>query len=274
MFKGAVRTAVFSSLVVAGSFVTLNSFHGNASNHGENFLSSFKKKTYALSVSAEDALTSLANIRLVKNERASPSKETVLFDINAKTKALSANAKGLNPKAIKLALKAYQKAQQKGLVKQKDIITIVDFSKVSTKDRLYVFDLKTNKVLFHELVMHGKKSGNKIPTSFSNKPESKKSSIGAFLTKNTYKGKFGYALRIQGLEKGINHNVASRSIVVHASKFVSHKLAQAHHRLARSLGCFAVSPKISTPLINTIKNGSLIFAYAPDEHYLSSSTFI
>lgn len=195
------------------------------------------------------------------------------FDIDAQARKLSAEARNLDPRVVKLGLEAYSKARGAGL-DQEQILTIVDYHIPSTQPRLFVFDLKTNNLLFKELVAHGKNSGDNVPTSFSNAPSSLKSSLGVFLTQNTYIGHHGYSLRLAGLERGFNDMAAAREIVVHAANYVNTAFAHAHGRLGKSWGCFAVDPTIASSLISTIKGGTLIFAYYPDHNYLSRSSFL
>lgn len=198
---------------------------------------------------------------------------TVSDSLDSQAKLISAKAQNLDPHVLKLGLQAYLKAKQQGL-EQKDLLTIVDYTKPSTETRLWVIDLKENNVLFQELVAHGKNSGDNLPTSFSNQPSSLKSSLGVFITEDTYVGKHGYSLRLAGLEKGINDMAEARDIVVHAAAYVGEQFAKIHGRLGRSWGCFAVNPKIAPSIINTIKGGSLVFAYYPDRHWLSHSPFL
>jgi hypothetical protein len=187
--------------------------------------------------------------------------------------SLSARAQNLNPQVAKLGLIAYSKAHAQGLDPQQ-LLTIVDYSKPSTETRMWVFDLKTQQLLFQNLVAHGKGSGDNIPTSFSDAFSSHKSSIGLFVTEKPYIGHHGYSLKLAGLEKGFNDMAAAREIVVHAANYVSEQFAAAHGRLGRSWGCFAVNPKVATPIINTIKNGTLLFAYYPDQDWLSRSRYL
>ena len=193
--------------------------------------------------------------------------------LDAEAKILSAKAENLDPQIAKLGLESYLKARALQLDPQK-ILTIVDYSTASTAPRMWVFDLKDNTLLYKTLVAHGKNSGENIPTSFSDNPQSLQSSVGVFLTGNTYQGEHGYSLRLNGLEAGFNDNAAARNIVVHAANYVSEEFAQAHGRLGRSFGCFALNPQIAKPIINTIKAGTLLFAYAPDQDWLAHSRFI
>jgi len=182
-------------------------------------------------------------------------------------------AEGLSPEVLNLALKAYDKLRQQGY-DQQQVLTIVDYSKPSTQPRMWVIDLKNLKVAFRALVAHGKNSGDDYAESFSNQPESLKSSIGVYLTSNTYVGHDGYSLRLNGLEPGFNSNALSRDIIVHPASYVSEDFAETHKRLGRSWGCFAVDPKISNQLIDSIKEGTVIFAYYPDKQWLEHSQFI
>ncbi len=206
-------------------------------------------------------------------QRTAPKYSIGSFNLDSEARLLSARAQNFDPQVIKMGLQAYLKLRGQGLDPQQ-VLTIVDYSLPSTKPRLVVFDLKSNNVLFKELVAHGKKSGGNVPTSFSNSPQSLKSSLGVFLTGHTYSGHHGYSLKLHGLEKGFNDMAAARDIVVHAANYVNEAFAHAHGRLGASWGCFAVRPTVSSALINTIKDGTMIFAYYPDRNYLSKSSFL
>lgn len=185
---------------------------------------------------------------------------------------LSAQAKNLNPKVIKLALIAYHNAVKQG-VTQKKYLTIVDYSLPSTERRLWVFDLENNKMLFNELVAHGKCSGENQSTSFSNDPSSNKSSIGLFVTGDTYSGKHGYSLRLNGMEQGFNSNAKERAVVMHSANYVNDNIAKTG-RLGRSLGCLALDPAVSKSVIDVIKDGTVIFSYYPNPIWLAQSHYL
>lgn len=178
----------------------------------------------------------------------------------------------INPQVLASSLRAYRHAVSKGITTN-PLLTIVDYSKSSTDKRLWVIDTRTNKVLFNTWVAHGKNSGDAASTEFSNKPESLKSSIGVFVTEETYTGKHGDSLRVQGLEPGFNNNAYRRSIVFHGAKYVSAKIASTG-KLGHSWGCFAVSQKVINSLVKTIKNKVLVVAYYPDKGWLKSSNFL
>ncbi|MCD7899296.1 MAG: murein L,D-transpeptidase catalytic domain family protein [Bacteroides sp.] len=171
---------------------------------------------------------------------------------------------------FKRAMEGYKKIEEK----KKELITLIDFTKPSTEERLYVLDMKEKKLLYSSLVSHGKNSGGLYATSFSNRYGSYQSSLGFYLTENTYIGKNGYSLILEGLEKGINDRARERAIVVHGAPYSNPSVISSSGRLGRSLGCPALPQTISKEIINTIKDGSLLFIYANDEKYLSKSDIL
>ena len=153
-------------------------------------------------------------------------------------------------------------------------LTVIDFSVPSTERRMFIYDLRSRELLFEEHVSHGRNSGANVPTMFSNQPESFKSSIGLYRTAEGYFGKHGYSLRLDGLEKGFNDRARERAIVIHGAEYVNGDTAKAQGRLGRSLGCPAVRPDIAAKVIDTVKDGGLVFAYYPDPAWLASSTYL
>jgi hypothetical protein len=180
----------------------------------------------------------------------------------------------IDPKVLRLALQATTCATQSGAVKRPPTLTVIDYSRPSTKPRLWVLDLATGAVLFEELVAHGQGSGDDLATKFSDQPDSHQSSLGLFLTGETYTGKHGYSLRLKGLEDGVNSRALERAIVVHAAEYVSAATVSALGRLGRSWGCPALGRDVARRVIDTIKDGSLIFSYYPDKAWLSGSKFL
>lgn len=179
----------------------------------------------------------------------------------------------VNPRVWGLALQAYNKAMEKGFVKQK-VLTIIDYSLPSSKKRMWVVDITKKRILYNTLVTHGKHTGGLFAKHFSDRPGSLASSIGTFITENTYMGSKGYSLRLRGLEPGFNYRAKSRAIVVHGAWYATQDYARQHGRLGLSWGCPAVSPQLAKPIINQIKNGSLVFAYYPDTKWLRNSRFL
>lgn len=140
-------------------------------------------------------------------------------------------------------------------------ISIIDFTKPSTDKRFYLLDLRERKILFHTYVAHGKNSGEKYATNFSNKEESLMSSLGFYKTGKTYYGKHGYSLRLKGQEDGVNDLAEKRAIVIHGADYVSEDFIKKHGRLGRSHGCPALPRELSKEIINVIKDGSCLYIH-------------
>lgn len=171
-----------------------------------------------------------------------------------------------NLESFKEALKGFYSLKNKGLV-QKDILTLVDFSLSSNVKRLWVIDLDTNTILYHSLVAHGRNTGEEFANSFSNANSSFKSSLGFYLTGETYNGKHGMSLKLDGLEKGINDNARERGVVMHAANYVSNSFIKCNKRLGRSQGCPAIPEESLNEIVSTIKNKSCLFIYHPSRSF-------
>lgn len=187
--------------------------------------------------------------------------------------ALLRQAPGLRSEVLKLAMDATDAAAARGLVKRRDLLTVIDYSLPSTQPRLFVFDLSSRKLLFRELVAHGKNSGDLKTTSFSNSPGSLATSLGLFVTADPYIGSNGYSLRLKGLEAGINDMAWDRAIVMHGASYVSRAAIAALGRLGRSWGCPAVRKEVARKMIDTVRGGTPVFAYYPEKNWLQSSVF-
>ncbi|MEC6823088.1 peptidase [Photobacterium sp. NCIMB 13483] len=159
---------------------------------------------------------------------------------------------------FKKAFIAYNKTRGK----KKSLLTIIDYSMPSTEKRFYVIDLKSNKLLYRTYVSHGENSGRLIADDFSNRVNSHKTSLGTFLTEGTYHGGNGYSLKLNGLTRGENDNALKRFIVIHGAKYVSESFIKRNGYLGRSWGCPAIPTYLTKKIIDTIKGGSVIFAYA------------
>jgi len=182
-------------------------------------------------------------------------------------------AKNINPHVLELAINAYYKARQKGL-DNKGILTIVDYSLPSSEKRMWVLNLNDLHLIHYSLVTHGSGSGLLYARHFSNTPESYESSLGLYLTKKSYDGQVGHALRLQGLEPGFNDNAEHRGIVVHAAEYADENFIDQYGRLGRSEGCFALPVSSSKNIIESIEDGTLIFAYYPDRDWLKQSHYL
>jgi len=159
-------------------------------------------------------------------------------------------------------------------LRNKDIITVIDFTLPSTEKRMCVIDLKNQKLLYHTIVSHGRNSGEKYATSFSNRHGSFQSSLGFYVTEKTYFGGNGYSLVINGMEKGINDQAKARAVVIHGADYCSQRIINATGRLGRSYGCPALPREVTKPIINTIKNGTGLFIYADNPEYMASSKIL
>jgi hypothetical protein len=172
-----------------------------------------------------------------------------------------------------LALRAYRCGQREGQF-VRPFLTVIDYSLPSSEPRLWVIDVATRQVLHRELVAHGEGSGGANAISFSNDIGSHQSSLGLFRTDEAYVGRFGYSLRLSGLEPGFNDNARERSIVVHGMADVSPAAAAKWGAIGRSWGCPALPEEVSAQVIDTIAGGSAIFAYYPETSWLQESYYL
>ncbi|WP_199268715.1 murein L,D-transpeptidase catalytic domain family protein [Cognatiluteimonas profundi] len=188
--------------------------------------------------------------------------------------ALEAAAPQANPQVLDLALKARRCAINRGAASLDSRLAVIDYSRPSTERRLWVFDMQKASLLFDEYVAHGRGSGDNMAQHFSNVEGSLQSSLGLFTTAETYEGDNGYSLRMDGLEPGVNDHARSRAIVIHGAWYVDPLLALKQGRLGRSYGCPALRPQVAHAVIDSLKQGQLLFAYYPDRGWLSKSRFL
>lgn len=176
--------------------------------------------------------------------------------------ALIHAAPTLRPEALRAALSAWDTLHSRGVV-SRPLLTVIDYGLPSKTKRMWVFDLDARRLLFHELVAHGRNSGEDLARSFSNEEGSLKTSLGAFVTGATYNGRNGYSLRLRGVDPGLNDRAEARAIVVHGAPYVGEEVAQNLGRLGRSHGCPAVRPAIARKLIDEVKDHTLLYAWHP-----------
>ncbi|WP_298736917.1 murein L,D-transpeptidase catalytic domain family protein [uncultured Chitinophaga sp.] len=188
--------------------------------------------------------------------------------------SLQLNGLGLSQKAFTYGVQGFQYLLQQGRLKNDSVIAIVDFSLPSNQKRLFVIDVKNARLLFNTLVSHGRNSGKLNATSFSNKLNSYKTSLGFYITDNTYIGEHGLSLRLKGTEKGINDNAMSRAIVMHGADYVNEDLINSQGYIGRSLGCPAIPVSVHREIINTISNGACLFLYGANKNYITSSKIL
>ncbi len=174
---------------------------------------------------------------------------------------------------LDLAMRAYRCGRAEGQFGS-PILTVIDYSLPSTEKRLWVIDVVKRQVLFHEFVAHGQNSGDVYAVDFSNRPQSRQSSLGLFRTDDVYDGRHGESLRLIGLEPGVNDRAEERRIVMHGAAYVNARVVQRFGQLGRSWGCPAVDRAVLPQIIRRIKEGTALFAYYPDPRWLRQSHFL
>ncbi|MGZ3844431.1 MAG: murein L,D-transpeptidase catalytic domain family protein [Flavisolibacter sp.] len=187
--------------------------------------------------------------------------------------SLNLQEAGLTKQAVDYAVKGYEKLVDSGLVKNPQYLTIVDLGQSSRNKRFYILDMQNDKLVWNTFVAHGRNSGVDVAKSFSNDPNSNKSSLGFYVTESTYRGKHGTSLRINGLEHGFNDNAEARGVVVHGAPYVNPARVNSGY-MGRSEGCPALPENEYAQVINIIKDGSVLFVYNPDPNYLQSSSLL
>ncbi len=202
------------------------------------------------------------------------SRDTQTASVETLEARLLEQAPDLKPEILQLALRAAGNARDRGVEIHSERLTVIDYTLPSSEPRLWVFDLARPRLLFRDLVAHGSGTGELLSKFFSNRPGSRQTSLGLFLTGDTYTGRNGYSLRLRGLEPGVNDRALERAIVLHGADYVSQEFARARGRLGRSWGCPAVSKELARPIIDMIKGGSLVFAYYADRTWLETSEFL
>ena len=176
--------------------------------------------------------------------------------------------------AFEYCLEGFHKLSSDGLIDNQRIVTLIDYSKPSHLTRLWVIDLEKDTVLVKSMVAHGRNSGEVLPTTFSNTPHSLMSSQGFFVTGESYFGKHGYSLRLDGIESGINDRARQRAIVIHPASYVSTDFIKKYGRLGRSWGCPALPSEESKSIIDLIKEKSCLYIYSPNPGYKVKSDII
>ena len=180
-------------------------------------------------------------------------------------------ASGLDSAVYRKALVGYYNLKKTNLVSpERQIITIIDFNRKSSQKRLWIVDLEDNKLLFNTLVAHGQGSGGDMATNFSNLENSHQSSLGFYITSETYFGKHGYSMKLEGMDKGFNTNARDRAVVVHGAEYVSQSFIDKTGRLGRSHGCPALPVELTNTIINTIKGQTCLFINGPATKYTSN----
>jgi hypothetical protein len=210
----------------------------------------------------EKGFTAAASFVINERSKTISDKASLLYD------QLNLEEFGLSEEAFDYAYKGYEYLLEKKAIIDPEYLTICDLSQSSRQKRFYLIDIANNKLVMHTYVAHGHNSGGEYATRFSNKLRSRQSSLGFYVTKNTYVGEHGLSLRVEGMEPGFNDKAYQRAIVVHGANYIG------DGSTGRSYGCPAVPKKESKQIINTIKNGTCLFIYHPDKKYLESSKIL
>jgi hypothetical protein len=210
----------------------------------------------------------------VSDNTAAKKQDSVTTVIGSMYDHLKLSSMGLSRQVFDYAYQGFTYLKEIGKISNDHILSIIDFSKSSAKKRLFIIDLTKMKVLFNTYVAHGQNSGQEYAEHFSNSEESLESSLGFYTTEDTYIGKHGYSLHLQGLEKGFNDKAYDREIVMHGADYVNEQLIRARGYIGRSWGCPAIAPRLVKPIISKVKNGTCLFIYSPDQNYVSNSQIL
>ncbi|PLW82708.1 hypothetical protein CWI75_09000 [Kineobactrum sediminis] len=186
---------------------------------------------------------------------------------------LATAAPALDRNVLRKAIGAMSCALDQGIEAAKRL-AVIDFSLPSSVSRLWIFDLEERALVLQELVAHGQGSGDNFATEFSNVSGSHQSSIGLFRTQESYMGRHGYALRMDGLERGVNDLARARAIVIHGADYVAHDWIEHQGRIGRSHGCPAVRQEIAGAVVDELKDGQFLFSYYPDPNWLADSKYL
>lgn len=186
------------------------------------------------------------------------------------------------PKGDTLNFEIFRKAMQgyinlrnaDKLNTSKRIISICDLTRSANDFRLWIIDLDSKNILFHTYVAHGQGSGEEFAKAFSNRNNSHQTSLGFYVTGETYEGEHGTSLKLNGMDNGYNSAALDRGIVVHGADYVCNQFISENQRLGRSWGCPAVPANLSLQIINTIKDGTCLFIYYPQKKYLQTAYWL
>ncbi|MEZ0182278.1 murein L,D-transpeptidase catalytic domain-containing protein [Flavobacterium oncorhynchi] len=120
------------------------------------------------------------------------------------------------------------------------IVFLVDMKIKSGYNRFFVYDIANNKILDKGLVANGSGSETAVKgdLKFSNEPNSKCTSLGRYSVGKSYKGMFGKAYKLSGLDE-TNSNAAKRAVVLHSYSAVPND--EQDYYISNSQGCPMVS---------------------------------
>lgn len=227
-------------------------------------------------VSANAAAAKAVAVRLARARATARKAELKMIGLEALglSQELQLEDSGLNEKVLEYALIGYHRLLKKGVLHRTDVLSVCDFSQSSSQKRMFVIDVCNRKLLYHSYVAHGIGSGEEYANSFSNVPESHKSSLGFYVTRETYYGGNGLSLRIDGLDRGFNNKANQRNIVIHGAPYVSERVLHKYGVMGTTFGCPAIPEELINEIIPAIKDGTCFFIYYPSQRYLSRSSLL
>ena len=225
-----------------------------------------------LSLAALGLVPAIADARSATSGKRAVRSRAAIAQVPAKPVAVVQTPE-LRPKVLDLALRSYRCAAPRGEV-SRSVPGVLDYSLPSTERRLWLVDPDHGAVLRQELVAHGRGSGDLVAESFSNEDSSYQTSLGLFVGRNVYQGEHGLSLRLVGLEPGINDRAFERAIVMHGAWYVGEAHVARWGRLGRSLGCPALAPEVTAAVIDRLRDGAALFAYADDPGFLRRSAYL
>lgn len=157
---------------------------------------------------------------------------------------------------------------------RRPVLTVCDFTRSSSQYRMWVLDLEKKKVIIHHYVAHGQGTGDEFAKAFSNVNESHQSSMGFYVTGDTYQGEHGTSLRLHGMDAGWNSAAYDRGIVIHGADYVCRESVQAQGRIGRSWGCPAVNNRLAPEIINAIRGGTALYIFYPNKQYMKTAYWL
>ncbi len=166
---------------------------------------------------------------------------------------------GVNPLLFARARAAL--ATHGASIRYRDTVGVVDFSLPSAEPRFHVINMVTGQVDSFR-VAHGSGSDpdhSGFVERFSNDFGSHATSNGTYITADTYDGKYGLSMKVDGLD-ATNNNAEARAIVIHNAWYAEDDMIPAHGKLGRSEGCFAFSRASQWKVMDRLGGGRMIYA--------------
>ena len=184
--------------------------------------------------------------------------------------SLGPDAATLRPAVLERAWVGYRQLRKRRELRGPQVLAVADMELPSSEPRLWLIDLKQQKLLLRSHVTHGRGSGALRARRFSDRLKSACTALGFYRTGETYQGKHGLSRRLHGLDKGQNGHAINRYVVLHAADYASSKYLAKHGQLGNSRGCPALPPDKYRAVIGSLEAGSCLFIYGSDSTYASA----